>query len=607
VKGLKSGKGVRGGDFGARVRKGGVGKRRVEEKDVRWVMNGMVGVVKKEGGEEFITGLVEGERGWSNEEVEIVKEGVVDVDMIGGEGSDGIKSVEDMMKESDSLMEELEGKGKEVEGLERSVHATGQRKLEEIGRMFEGRNVWEEEGMKKKALVGERLFESEEDGEGVDSLGEWRLRKLRKEKREMEERKQREKEGMVSRGKELGRSREEVKALRREFRDWKEEVDEIRYILGKSDEDARGYAVDLEVKRWGKELRKMIGDVGKMVEEIRGGGVEVKSEVVMPEVVERVKAVEEKVAVARGRSYGEVLRGVRGSMEVEVREMLEEKVEVEREEAERSWLEREEREGRKVEIVLDSQGTEGEKSEGMGSWDSEKVEKELGLEKGEIVKVVGRKGKVVVEMKRSKGKEMVEGLRKEVWVKAVGRKVEEVKVRDSWVGMVIPAMEVEKWKGTMGDLRRELEEKVGMKLMKEPVWLVNERKMEEMRLRNVGVVIHVARESERIKWLEVGLLWDGVRIGLNRYVGRKEVEWCTKCASFGHSWWRCDKREKCGICGVEGHTSWKHRCGRCNVWRAPCVHYRKCGGCGGEHTMKEANEGNCVAMRMEWNRLRSLC
>jgi len=294
------------------------------------------------------------------------------------------------------------------------VHATGQRKLEEIGRMFEGRNVWAEEGMKKKALVGEKLFESEEDGEGVDSLGEWRLRKLRKEKREMEERKQREKEGMVSRGGELGRSREEVKALRREFRDWKEEVDEIRYILGESDEDARGYAVDLEVKRWGKELRKMIGDVGKMVEDIRGGKVEVRSEVVVPEVVERVRAVEEKVAVARGRSYGEVLRGVKGNMEVEVRKMLEEKVGVEKEEVERSMLEREEREGRMVEIVLDSQGTEGEKSEGMGSWNSGKMEEELGLKRGEIVKVVGRKGKVVVELKESKGKEMVEGLRKDV-------------------------------------------------------------------------------------------------------------------------------------------------------------------------------------------------
>ena len=65
---------------------------------------------------------------------------------------------------------------------------------------------------------------------------------------------------------------------------------------------------------------------------------------------------------------------------------------------------------------------------------------------------------------------------------------------------------------------------------------MNERKIEEKRLSHVGVVLHVARESERVKWLEVGILWDGVRMGLNRYVGRKEVEWCTKCARFGHSW-----------------------------------------------------------------------
>ena len=70
----------------------------------------------------------------------------------------------------------------------------------------------------------------------------------------------------------------------------------------------------------------------------------------------------------------------------------------------------------------------------------------------------------------------------------------------------------------------ELEEKVGLRLMKEPVWLVNKRKMEIIRLSHVGVVIHVARESERVKWLECGIMWDGVRIGVNRYVGRKKVE-----------------------------------------------------------------------------------
>ena len=353
--------------------------------------------------------------------------------------------------------------------MEKSVHANGQRRLEEIGKMFEGRNVWAEEGMKKKALVGEKLYETEEDGEGLDSLEVWRLKKLRREKRELEERKQREKEGMVNRGKELGRWREEVKALRSEFRDWKEEVDEIRYILGKSEEDARGYAVDLEVERWGKELRKMIGDVGRMVEDSREGKVEVRSEVVVLKVVNMVKKVEKKIAVERGRSYREVLEGVRGSMKVEVREMLEEKMEMEREVAKESLLDREDRANKTVEVVLESQGTEGEKSVGMGSWNSGKMEEELGLEKGEIVKVVGRKGKVVVELKESKGREVLEGLREEVWEKALRKKVEEVKVRDSWVGMVLPAMAVEKWKGRMGDLKEELEMKVGINLMKEPV------------------------------------------------------------------------------------------------------------------------------------------
>ena len=37
------------------------------------------------------------------------------------------------------------------------------------------------------------------------------------------------------------------------------------------------------------------------------------------------------------------------------------------------------------------------------------------------------------------------------------------------------------------------------------------------------------------------------------------------------------------------------------------MHYRKCGGCGGSYTMKEANKRNCVAIRMEWGRLKSLC
>ena len=105
----------------------------------------------------------------------------------------------------------------------------------------------------------------------------------------------------------------------------------------------------------------------------------------------------------------------------------------------------------------------------MGTWDSEKMERELGLDKGDIVKVVGKKGKVVVELKKDGGRDMVESLREEVWERAVEGKVAEVKTRDSWVGMVMPALSVEKWRGKMRELREELEEKVGLKLMKEPV------------------------------------------------------------------------------------------------------------------------------------------
>ena len=73
----------RGGKVGARVEKRVGGKRRLEEKDVRWVMGRKVGVVRGLGGKlELVTGLEEGEKGWTNEEWEIVREGV-EVDMIG--------------------------------------------------------------------------------------------------------------------------------------------------------------------------------------------------------------------------------------------------------------------------------------------------------------------------------------------------------------------------------------------------------------------------------------------------------------------------------------------------------------------------------------------
>jgi len=614
VKGLKSGKGAGCGKLGVRVGKGGVVKRRLEEKDVRWVMNGMVGVVRKNGEEEFITGLVEGENGWSNQEVEVVKEGVGEVDMIGEEEDVGVLSIEDMMRKSDEFLglvekerEVVSEKGKGVEGLGESVHAGEMRGLREIERMFENGNVWEEEGMKKRALVGEKLFEMEEDDEVVDSMEAWKLKQVVKEKRLKEERKKREKEGMVARGKELGRSREEVKKLRSEFRDWREEVEEVCYILGEKEERVRAFGLDMEIRRWGKEIRELVSKVGlkNLGEEVEK--VVVRSEVVVPELVERMEKLKEKVVVEKGRSYGEVLRGVSPGMRNEEVEEVREKKGEEKKVVEESLMEREERLGRRVEVILDSQGDESMEESGVSSWSSEKVEGILGLVKGDIKKVEKRKGRLVVEMKEEKLANVVGNMEKEKWEEAVGGVVEEVKMMDTWAGLVIPAISVDRWMGKMNELKEELEGNAGIKLMKEPVWLAKEEKIREWRLREVGVLIHVARESERVKWLSEGLVWRGALVKLNRYVSKNEVEWCTKCAEFGHSWWKCGlKGKRCSVCGGKGHTGWEHRCGRCQVWRAPCVHARKCAGCGKEHTMKEANELNCVAWRMEFNRLKSL-
>jgi hypothetical protein len=101
--------------------------------------------------------------------------------------------------------------------------------------------------------------------------------------------------------------------------------------------------------------------------------------------------------------------------------------------------------------------------------------------------------------------------------------------------------------------------------------------------------------------------WDGKRMKMRRFIDRKELEFCTKCGVVGHSWWRCLKKKLCcSVCAVEGHAGWMHRCTRCKVFRAPCVHYRRCAMCKGDHTMKEANEGNCWGVRMELKRLKSL-
>ena len=81
----------------------------------------------------------------------------------------------------------------------------------------------------------------------------------------------------------------------------------------------------------------------------------------------------------------------------------------------------------------------------------------------------------------------------------------------------------------------------------------------------------------------------------------------SKCAMVGHSWWQCErKKSRCSVCAVDGHAGWMHRCEGCKVQRKVCEHYRKCAMCGKGYPVAEVKEGNCLRVRVEMMRLRSL-
>ena len=156
-------------------------------------------------------------------------------------------------------------------------------------------------------------------------------------------------------------------------------------------------------------------------------------------------------------------------------------------------------------------------------------------------------------------------------------------------------------------LKEYIEVENDIKLMRMPRWLVNEDRRKSMGLKSVGVVVHVAKKSVRVKLVEEGMKWDERVIQVKRYVEEKQLVFCMKCAMVGHNWWQCERKKlRCSVCAVDGHAGWMHRCERCKVQRKACEHYRKCAMCGKGHTVAEAREGNCLGVRAEMMRLRSL-
>ena len=606
-KGGKSGKGERPGKNGVRVEKRSVGKRGLADLEiVKGVMlaNGKALLGNDKDGWKVVHDMVRVGNLWTNGEVAIRC------------GKKGLEEEEWKMWEDEEVRDTFEGKGGEeeedVDMEEVDIKVEREDRIgEDVGRVMKDmlRDVRGEEwakGEEKKKKVEIEVVDlcgSSEGEGGVGLIEEWKEEKKAKEKREKNERRKREVEGMVNRGKDRGMNRETVMKMKMEFGDYEEVVGDVGYVLGIEVGLARCFVMDREIRKVvdmmvdGGEKRKR--EVRRMSEGIREEEVVVKGEVVVEEGLKEKEELVRLVGGRGGRTYGEVLKGVGEGVEDEI---VNEKMEKERMNWVEDGIEREKRSGKVVEVVMDSQ----EESSGK-EWKKEEVAKELGVAEGSIekVKVMGNRVKMV--MKDNEVAEVVQEKIERNKGEVMGGGVVEVKRNENWVGLVVPGRSVEMWEGNMEMLKEYIEVENDIKLMRMPRWLVNEDRRKSMGLKSVGVVVHVARESVRVKLIEEGLRWDERVIQVKRYVEEKQLVFCTKCAMVGHNWWQCERKKlRCSVCAVDGHAGWMHRCERCKVQRKACEHYRKCAMCGKGHMVAEAREGNCLGVRAEMMRLRSL-
>jgi len=604
-KGGKSGKGDGPGKRGVRVEKRSVGKKGLVEDDGKmWEVKGtLIGegralVGGKEQGWEVVEGLKRNGDFWTNGTIKIRcgKKGLEESGWKVWEDETMVDTFEEKVIKKEKLVAE----GVVGEEMELDEEVVVEKEEGEGGsKEVEGKG-------KGKEVEVVDISSGSEGGSGVGLREEWKEEKRAKDKRLKDESRKREVEGMVNRGKDRGMRRSEIMEMKRGFDDYEEMVSDVEYVLGIDKGLARCFVIDREVR---KVVDLMVsGDSGsrldvRMMDKVNGKveeKVEVRSEVVLEEGQREREDLKKEVGAKGGRTYGEVLRGV-GSGIAEGKEVTE-KMEEERMKWVENSMEREKRSGMVVEMVMDSQGEMSGKV-----WKKEEVVKDLGLAEGAVEKVEVKGDRVKVVMKDNEVAEKVVDRIREGGKEVLGGGVVEVKRNENWVGIVIPGMSVERWEGKMEEMRELIEVENNMKLMRMPRWLANEDRRKTLGLKSVGVVAHVARESVRVKLVEEGMNWDGRKIQVKRYVEENQLTFCTKCAMVGHNWWQCErKRLRCNICAVDGHAGWMHRCERCKVQRKSCEHYRKCTMCGKGHTVGEATEGNCLGVRAEMMRLRSL-
>ncbi|PUU76969.1 hypothetical protein B9Z19DRAFT_1128955 [Tuber borchii] len=539
-KGEKSGKRGGPGNLGARVMKkegGKGGKLLLADRKYRVVGGGEAVLGSCEGDWKVYKGLKRVDGGWENDEVRLEDKMVLDGSEwgISGRGDwdiweDGMEGVEEEGKSSaeavEEIIERMRGEKDGVEIKKEKVEEGKGNGEEERGESKRGEKNRREEkdeccggNKKSKGKEVKGVVVEEEEEEGLSSMEKWALEKKVKERREREERKKREKEGVINRGKDRGMGRDSVLEMWKEWQDYEELVKDARYILGVRTEEARSFMLD-------REIRKVLeislgGEMGKGgMRRVEREEVTVRSEVVVESGLKEKESLKKEVAVEGGRSYSEVLRGTPEGEE-EMEELAEKKdIEV------KKWLddslERERRSGKVVEVVMDSQSGKSEEE-----WKVDEVMDKLGVSKNAVdkMKVCGNRVKMV--MKDREVAEKIEELGKEVIGEAIGGGVVEVKRNENWVGMVVPGMEVDMWEGKMEELKKKIEEENGIKLMRVPRWLANEDRRRANRLKRVGVIIHVARESIRVKLSEEGLKWKGKcweeMLKVNRYDAMVEL------------------------------------------------------------------------------------
>ena len=394
----KSGNGAGPGKIGVRGGKGKGGEKKlaeVVERQGSMIGEGRALASRGDGTYDLLEDMVRDGDFWTNGRVRITC------------GKKGLEESGWKVWEDEEMVDTFDGKVVKKEKVEEVGSEEVEMEVDELS---------EEEKEREEKVIGKKdkgkgkqievvdISSGSDEGSGVGLINAWKEEKLAKERREKEEKRKREVEGMVNRGKDRGMGRKEVLEMKQMFGDYEEVVGDVGYVLGIDVGLARCFVMDREIRKvvemmvsGSSEVRR---DIRRMSEGRKEEEVGVRREEVVEEGVKEKEEMARMSGVKGGRTYGEVLRGV-GSGIAEGEEVTE-KMEEERMKWVESGIEREKRSGKVVEVILDLQGERSGRE-----WKKEEVVKELGIAEGAMEKMVVNGNRVKMVMKDNEVAEKV--------------------------------------------------------------------------------------------------------------------------------------------------------------------------------------------------------